>query len=398
MHRLARLAAALGVALTLALAGAAAFAHTASAHGDEDTSSSPGFVYVNDNTTGVNTIAGFARHADGSLTPLPGSPFAAGGAGRGTGVASQGSIQVTSDGRYLLVADAGSNQISVLHIAHDGSLSPVAGSSFASGGVEPVSIAVHDHLVYVANAGNSGSNYTGFTLSTGGRLTPIPGSTFSVPDGAGLVDVLLSPDGTRLAGIRVGTTNPSTFLIDSFAIGEDGRITAASGSPFTAQSAGPFGSAFRPTSSAQLFVSNAHAGSGNGTISAFHVAHDGTLTSIGASPYPDFQTAPCWLDITPNGRYLFAVNTASTTISRFAIAPDGRLSLLGSTPFTSGVGIGSVDIRVAPDGRTAYVLLNKLGAVAAFAVDGGSLTELTSSPAALPAGATPFGIAVAEQS
>src|SRR4051794_41434955 len=40
-----------------------------------------GHVYVNANTSGHNTIAGFDRHADGSLTPLAGSPFEAGGAG-----------------------------------------------------------------------------------------------------------------------------------------------------------------------------------------------------------------------------------------------------------------------------------------------------------------------------
>ena len=42
-----------------------------------------GHVYVNDNTAGANTVAGLARHADGTLTALPGSPFAAGGAGTG---------------------------------------------------------------------------------------------------------------------------------------------------------------------------------------------------------------------------------------------------------------------------------------------------------------------------
>src|SRR5579864_4290799 len=71
-----------------------------------------GHVYVNDNTAGTNTIAGFDRHGDGSLTPLPGSPFAAGGAGTGTIVGSQGALQITADGRYLLAVDAGSNQIS----------------------------------------------------------------------------------------------------------------------------------------------------------------------------------------------------------------------------------------------------------------------------------------------
>ena len=52
-----------------------------------------GHVYVNDNTKGTNTIGAFDRHADGSLTPVPGSPFVAGGAGTGSGLASQGALQ-----------------------------------------------------------------------------------------------------------------------------------------------------------------------------------------------------------------------------------------------------------------------------------------------------------------
>ena len=35
-------------------------------------SSIVGHVYVNDNTTGVNTIGALDRHADGTLTPKPG--------------------------------------------------------------------------------------------------------------------------------------------------------------------------------------------------------------------------------------------------------------------------------------------------------------------------------------
>src|SRR6266849_1668835 len=64
-----------------------------------------GHLYVNDNTAGTNTIAAFDRHADGTFTPLPGSPFVAGGAGTGTGIGSQGALQVSSDGRYLLAVD-----------------------------------------------------------------------------------------------------------------------------------------------------------------------------------------------------------------------------------------------------------------------------------------------------
>jgi hypothetical protein len=36
-----------------------------------------GYTYIDGNTATANTIDGFARHADGSVTPLPGSPFAA---------------------------------------------------------------------------------------------------------------------------------------------------------------------------------------------------------------------------------------------------------------------------------------------------------------------------------
>ncbi len=104
---------------------------------------------------------------------MPGSPFVAGGAGTGHGIGSQGALQLSSDGRYLLAVDAGSNQISVLRIKPHGALQPAEGGPVSSGGIEPVSIAVHGDLVYVANAGTGGSNYTGFTLNAGGHLRPL---------------------------------------------------------------------------------------------------------------------------------------------------------------------------------------------------------------------------------
>jgi len=355
-----------------------------------------GHVYVNDNTAGVNSIAAFDRHADGSLSPLAGSPFAAGGAGTGTIVGSQGSLQLSADGRYLLAADAGSNQISVLRIRPDGSLARVEGSPTSSGGVEPVSIAVHGNLVYVANEGDkttgTGSNYTGFTMNAGGHLSPIAGSTIPLPNTANPGDILFNSTGTSLIGIEVGTTDPSTFLIDSFLVGRDGRLTAAAGSPFAAEGAGPFGSEFSPSDPAHLYVSNAHGGPGNGSVSAFGVAGNGALTSVGGSPYPDGQTAPCWVEISHDGRYLFTVNTGSTSISSYAINADGSLGYLSTTAFKSGGGIRPFDARLDPSGNHLYVVDAALDAVSAFAVDTGSLQELSGSPFALPAGATPFGV------
>ena len=276
----------------------------------------------------------------------------------------------------------------MLRIDDDGELNPVGGGPVSSGGVKPVSIAVHGRLVYAANAGEGGSNHSGFTLDPGGHLRPLAGSTVALPAGSSPGDVLFNGDGSRVVGAEVGTS-----VIDSFVVGAGGLLTAAPGSPLAAQGPGPFGSEFRPTDPTQLFGANAHGGAGNGSVSAFSDGSDGALTSIGSSPFPDFQTAPCWLEISHDGQFLFTVNTASNSISRYAIAADGSLSLLGSTSLGS-TSLGAEDARLAPDGGTLWVVDSGGRAVSAFAVDGGDLTQLPSSPTALPAGSAPFGIVV----
>ena len=172
-----------------------------------------GHVYVNNNSSGQNTIAAFDRHADGSLTPIAGSPFPAGGAGTGAPYGSAGGLQRSSDGRYLLATDPASNQISVLRIKPNGGLqiADVVGSH----GTSPVSIAVHGSLVYVANGGAGGSNYTGFRLNAGGHLSHIAGSTFGLPDDALPGHVLISPDGRRLVATRVGPNAGPSFSTGS---------------------------------------------------------------------------------------------------------------------------------------------------------------------------------------
>ena len=339
-----------------------------------------GYTYINDNTTGVNTVAGYDRHADGSLTPIPGSPFAVGGAGLGSGLASQGAIQATADGRYLLAVDAGSNQVSVLRVTAGG-VPVLAGQPVSSGGIQPVSVAISPAgLVYVANSGNGGSGYSGFRLHHG-RLTPVPGSTVAVPNGSGVGDVFFNSLGDHLIGTRTGTS-----LIDSFLVLPSGRLAAAPGSPFTGQGLGQLGAEFSPANPSQLFVSNAHNGAGLGTVSAYQDSFLGQLTPIGASPYADGQTAPCWVEISHDGKYLFTVNTGSGNISSYSIHRDGSLTLIGSAPINGGG--ADIDARLSPDGR--YLLVDGSGMhfVSVFAVNGGNLTELASSPTPLPAGVT----------
>jgi len=380
-HRIGRAAGGSVLAASISLLGAA----TAASASTASTSTVVGYTYIDGNTAAANTIDGFARHADGSVTPLPGSPFAAGGAGLGTGLASQGAIQATPDGRYLLAVDAGSNQISVLRITAGGVPVP-AGQPVSSGGIKPVSVAVSPSgLVYAANSGAGGSGYSGFRLHSDGSLTPIPGSTVTVPDSSGLGDVFFNAPGDHLIGTRTGTSE-----IDSFVVLPGGHLLAAKGSPFTGQGLGQLGAEFSPARPAELFVSNAHNGAGLGTVSAYRDSLFGQLTPIGSSPFADGQTAPCWVEISHDGRYLFTVNTGSGNISSYAINPGGSLTLTGSTAISGGG--ADIDARLTPDGR--YLLVDGSGnhILSVFAVNRGTLTEVPSSPTPLPAGGAPAGI------
>ena len=231
-------------------------------------------------------------------------------------------------------------------------------------------------------------------LAGDGRLTPLSNSTVALPATALPGDILLNTTGKNLVGIEVGTTDPSTFRIDSFLVGSDGGLTPAAGSPYPAEAAGPFGSEFSPNDPHHLYVSNAHGGAGNVSVSAFSVNPNAKVKSINGSPFADGQTALCWVKISHDGRYLFTVNTGSTTISSYLILANGSLSYLTSTPFSSGLGIRPFDARLDAGGQYLYVVDAAIASVSGFAVSGGSLTEVASSPTTLPTGATPFGIVI----
>lgn len=386
--KITRAVAVIGGIMTLGVAGPIVSAAGAS------TPHSPvvGHAYVNDNTAGTNTISAFDRHANGQLTPEYGSPFAVAGAGLGSGTASQGAIEATPDGAYLVAVDAGSNQLSVLKVKQNGGLREV-GSPVSSDGIKPVSVAIthwgrHSDLVYAANSGDGGANYTGFVLRDG-RLRPLADSTVSLPDGSAPGDVLFNATGTHVAGTRVGSG-----LVDSFNVRRDGLLDAAPGSPVASQGPGPIGAEFRPTNPGQLFVSNAHGGANNGTVSAFQVGSSGDLTSIGSGPFADLQTAPCWVEISRNGRYLYTTNTAVPSISSYFINHDGSLTLLRTTALSPTTEAGPVDLRLSPNGHWLYAVDSGSKAISTFSVHGGYLAPLSASPTALPAGTSPVGIVV----
>ena len=241
----------------------------------------------------------------------------------------------------------------------------------SSNGGNPVSIAVAHRLVYVANADTDNPNYTGFTLDADGQLRAIPGSTIALPAGSQPGDVLFSRDGKKLVGTRV-----AHLQIDSFTVDHRGLLTAAPGSPFLHQPGvyGQFGSEFSPTKPNQLFVSNAHTaanGAAPGSVSSYIDAADGTLTPIGASPFPNAGVASCWVEISHDGKFLFTVDTASSSVASYSIAT--RRDARHAREHAIKNGQGAEDARLSPDGKTLWVVNAGGDSINAFSVKKGNV-------------------------
>jgi 6-phosphogluconolactonase (cycloisomerase 2 family) len=92
------------------------------------------------------------------------------------------------------------------------------------------------------------------------------------------------------------------------------------------------------------------------------------------------------LQVTPNGRYVYTANSATSTISGFSIGTDGSLTplpgtIVGSLP----AGSTDLDVTVSANGKFLYTLNTGTGTIAIFEIrrDGtlSSLGEVDGLPA-----------------
>jgi 6-phosphogluconolactonase len=325
-------------------------------------------VFTMSNAAAGNSVIAFARSVDGSLAPAGETPT--GGLGSGGGLGSQGAVTLTEDGRFLLVVNAGSNDVSAFAVT---GTSLQLRSRRSSGGVQPISVAVRDHLVYALNAGGT-ANVSGLYLDSYGQLYPISGSAQPLSAAApGPAQVSFSPSGASLV-----VTEKGTNTIDTFAVRYDGRLASAVSTPSAGQT--PFGFAF--TSRGILVVSEAAGGAaGAGTVSSYRLQRTYGVdrrARVASGPIADLQSAPCWIVITNHDRFAYTSNTASGTISGYRVRDDGALTLFDDQGVTAATGAGSRPIDMAFDrsSRHLYVLNAGTHTVAEFdRAPDGSLLE-----------------------
>jgi 6-phosphogluconolactonase (cycloisomerase 2 family) len=341
-----------------------------------------GAVFALTDATAGNAVVAYHRTAGGTLTPA-GSYRTGGLGGILTGsvvdhTASQGALAYDQAHGLLIAVNPGSDTISVFRVSGDRlALSQV----LPSFGDFPVSVTVHGDHAYVLNALGGGS-LQGYRVA-GGRLAPLPGSgralglgtTAASPFTATPGQVAFTPDGNQL----LVTTKATGNAVDVFAVGPDGRLSAAPRvNPLPA--AVPFAVAFGPAGHVVL------AEAGPNAVATFALSRGGTLTQLAVADTG--QVATCW--VVRAGSYFYASNAGSGSVSGYQAGRSGALTALGNTATSAG----TVDAAAAAGGRFVYVRAGAAGLVDEFAAGaGGALTPIGS--VTVPGAAGGEGIAAA---
>lgn len=380
------------LALPVCAAGAGAHdLHRAAAWHFFDPGDRGGVVYVMSNDPAHNSILVFSRDSRGHLRALSHATAATGGRGGGDNapidpLGSQGALAYDDGTQMLFAVNAGDNSVTTFDTGALG-VALRRRAVVASGGFIPVSLAVSQNLLYVLNAGGTGSIAT-FQIGPHGGLQQV-----------GTLDLNLPPSATAIPFAQVPA--PNQVIVDALArhliiahAGGQELLTVALNDDGVPQGplvstptpgAGPF--ALQVTRYGTTLVAEAASGS----VSAFDPPVDGMPLTVTAAAVGTGQAATCWLVAGDNG-FAYASNTGSNTLSLFGYSRTGKLELLQAVAATPGG--APIDLTLANHGGFLYTLDAATGEISGFTVDrdSGALTAVETQ-GGLPASAGLQGIA-----
>lgn len=243
------------------------------------------FLYVLNQGSG--SISAFSIDSNrGSLTELPGSPFAT--------VANPVSFVLSQTAGLIYVANGQAGTVSGFSVGADGTLTPAPGSPFAAAGTGTnlVWVAVDPKAGFVYAADSANSTIEGFSIQANGALTPISNSPFPL-DGKNPAALTIDATGTFMFVGDEQTTPFSTVIsgsISALRIASSGALTIMPESPIANGNTATTYLTIDPTN--QFLFSTNHA-SGNITIWTIG-ANTGNLAELSGTPFAVGVT-PTWV-------------------------------------------------------------------------------------------------------
>ena len=243
------------------------------------------------------------------------------------------------DATRIFAVNSGSDTIAVFDVQGDGSLVPVKGSPFPSGGTQPVSLALAagGDILAVVNKDYDLSrlgfdpsrrkpNYTALRVNPNGKLIPVPHSTVVAGEGGEVgpgnttpSQALLSPNGRLIFDADTFGT-----AIHSLAVRQNGRLerAASHGTPASElDPIPPFGSLI-PNPTGRPFVLGMVAHPREPIFYAGFVVEGraAVYTYDRAGDFHFVRSAPaglgiCWLTTDTSGRRVYTSNTLLNSIS-----------------------------------------------------------------------------------
>jgi len=273
-------------------------------------------------------LGGFDVAADGSLSPIAGSPFKVGGATVG-GTIGFGFTPEGGRGavRYLFKQTAQGFSVS-----SGGAVAP-AGAPVLGATAEGLAVSPDGRFAYAATRDFSGVIAEGIKyLSIGpdGSLTQ-----FGATPGAGEYgEIAITPDGRFLFAYSAGN-------IKRFAVNPDGSLSSLG---TTNPGISPRYLTVSPNGRF-LFLGD---DGGKGGVSSFTIGADGSLTPNG-EPALTGGSAVELFAVSPDGAYIYMPDEGQNKIVVAAVALNGALTVVGSMPAD-----GPEVAAVSPDGRFLY--------------------------------------------
>ena len=304
------------------------------------------FAYVTNNRT--NNVTAFRISTEGALLLVPSTPSNPNPV-LVDGV--PGTLAISPDTKRLYVANSGTDAVTAYNIEAAGALTLIPQTAdnpnpVSVKGADPAAMAITQNgkFLYVANSGSN--DVTAFSIGGTGLLSPIaPSGAIANPVKTSVTaskGMVVSPNGSFLY-----VANSGAHTVAVFQIGVNGLLTLV---PPAGSTTNPIPTGTGGTTPNSLVISLngrfLYSANGGGTISAFTIGGDGLFSLIPSSagnPVSAGTNAnPVALTMSPDGRFLYVANVTNQggRVSAFTINLETGtllpLTALVGNPFLAG--------------------------------------------------------------